>query len=52
MIYDTRLSRKFKALNTIDLFDTSFRYGWLKKFEHKLSEEAKLYMEEVNKMLV
>lgn len=50
--YDHLSSRKIKALDTIDLFDTSFKFGWVKKFEHKLSEEAKIYIDEVNKMLV
>ncbi|QQZ08664.1 LysR family transcriptional regulator [Heyndrickxia vini] len=40
-----------KAIEIADLSDTSFRFGWLKKHDNKLSNEAKHYIEEVNKML-
>lgn len=43
---------KMIGLNIVDSFDTSFRFGWIKKNENKLSEYTKLYVEEVNKILI
>ncbi|MFD1849719.1 LysR family transcriptional regulator [Oceanobacillus bengalensis] len=50
--HPTLSSKRVKALDTGDLFDTSFKFGWIKKFDYKLSEEAKLYIEEVNSILM
>ncbi|MEK3979243.1 LysR family transcriptional regulator [Psychrobacillus sp. FSL K6-2836] len=44
-------SNKMTTLSIVDSFDTSFRFGWIKKNENKLSEQAKLYVNEVNEIL-
>ena len=53
VIYNPNLpSNKMKALKIVDFGDTSFRFGWVKKNEMKLSKVATLYIEEVNKTLL
>jgi len=46
------LYNKVNAIDISRLSDTSFRFGWVKKKDNKLSKEAKLYMEKVNKALL
>ncbi|WP_243356110.1 LysR family transcriptional regulator [Bacillus litorisediminis] len=42
-------SYQMVGLDIPNFFDTSFRFGWIKKNDNKLSKEAKIYIEEVNK---
>lgn len=45
-------SNKMIALDIVDFIDTSFRFGWIKKNDYKLSHDANLYINEVNKYLL
>lgn len=45
------LSSKFHAIDMSEYFDTSFQYGWIKKFNQKLSKETKRYIEVVDRVL-
>ncbi|MEI2406378.1 LysR family transcriptional regulator [Niallia taxi] len=40
------------ALETEDFFDTSFTFGWIKKYDNKLAREANLFIEKVSNILI
>ncbi|MFS0590463.1 LysR family transcriptional regulator [Cytobacillus horneckiae] len=45
-------SKKMKSIQTPDFMDTTFRFGWIKKNDLKISSEANKYIAEVNKILL
>jgi len=49
---DSYSSNNITALDIINSFDTSYRFGWVLKKGNKLSTEAKSFVEKVNEKLV
>ena len=45
-------SNKIVSLNMVDFMDTTFKFGWLKKNDYKLSKESKKYIEKINNLLL
>lgn len=45
-------SKKMKTYSIGDFSDTSFRFGWVRKNDYKLSYEAKIFIEEINNILL
>jgi len=52
-LFNSEFSRsKMKAYSLGNFYDSSFRFGWVKKNDYKLSSEAKLYIEGINQILI
>ncbi|MCR8659755.1 LysR family transcriptional regulator [Paenibacillus endoradicis] len=52
-LFNSEFSRsKMKAYSLDNFYDSSFRFGWVRKNDYKLSSEAKLYIEGINQILI